>query len=102
MSDNVKDLAEHRSRGGWITTVIPMMFNLQDVLRFEKLAFIFDDSDEYLYIIKTVFKHGDFITFVYADEASRDQDFKMLNIDLRRSKLKVLNGKPGQEPSKSD
>lgn len=94
MTNNVEDMTQYLPRGGWITTTIPMTFNINDVSRFEKKYFILEDEDP-AYIIHVAFKHGDTIEFTYADEVMRDEDYEMLVGELRRSKLKVLNGKPG-------
>lgn len=96
MTNNVEDMTQYLPRGGWMTTTIPMMFNINDVAKFEKKIFLFEDEDP-AYLIHVTFQHGDIIDFVYADEAMRDEDYKMLVDKFRRSKLKVLNGKPGQK-----
>ena len=95
MINNVEDMTQYLPRGGWITTTIPMTFNINDVVSFEKKYFIFDEGEKQVYMIHVTFQHGDTIAFTYADEAMRDEDYEMLVKTLRRSKLKVLNGKPG-------
>ena len=94
MTNNVEDMTQYLPRGGWITTTIPMTFNINDVASFEKKYFVFEKRDP-VYMIHVTFQHGDTIDFTYADEAMRDEDYDMLVKTLRRSKLKVLNGKPG-------
>lgn len=51
-------------------------------------------------MIHVTFQHGDTIDFTYADKAMRDEDYEMLVDELRRSKLKVLNGKPGPKTNR--
>lgn len=94
MANNVEDMTQYLPRGGWITTTVPMMFNINDVARLEKKYFILKNEDP-AYIIHVTFQHGDTIEFTYADEVMRNEDYEMLVNTLRRSKLKVLNGKPG-------
>ena len=94
MTNNVEDMTQYLPRGGWITTTIPTSFNINDVARFEKKYFLFENEDP-TYMIHVTFQHGDTIDFTYADKAMRDEDYEMLVGELRRSKLKVLNGKPG-------
>lgn len=96
MTNNVEDMTQYLPRGGWMTTTIPVTFNINDVARFEKKYFISENEDP-AYVIYVTFQHGDTISFTYADEASRDKDYEMLVGEFRRSKLKVLNGKPGQK-----
>ncbi|MBR4891037.1 MAG: hypothetical protein IKY94_06445 [Lachnospiraceae bacterium] len=100
MTNNVEDLTQYLPRGGWITTSVPMTFNLNDVARFEKKHFIFNDGEELAYMIHVVLKHGDAIDLTYIEEANRDEDYEMLVRELRRSKLKVLNGKPGPKTNR--
>lgn len=94
MTNNVEDMTPYLPRGGWMTTTIPMTFNINDVARFEKKYFVFENEDP-AYVIHVVFRHGDAIDFTYIEEKNRDEDYEMLVGQLRRSKLKVLNGKPG-------
>lgn len=99
MTNNVEDMTQYLPRGGWMTTTIPMTFNINDVARFEKKYFLFESEDP-AYMIHVTFQHGDTIDFTYADKAMRDEDYEMLVRELRRSKLKVLNGKPGPKTNR--
>ena len=99
MTNNVEDMTQYLPRGGWMTTTIPMTFNINDVARFEKKYFLFENEDP-AYMIHVTFQHGDTIDFTYADKAMRDEDYEMLVGELRRSKLKVLNGKPGPKTNR--
>ena len=101
MSENVEDLTQYLPRGGWMTTTIPMTFNINDVARFEKKFFLFEHEDP-AYMIHVTFQHGDSIDFTYYDKDMRDEDFEMLTNELRRSKFKVLNGKPGPKANRKD
>lgn len=100
MTNNVEDMTQYLPRGGWMTTTIPMTFNINDVASFEKKYFIFNEGEEQAYMIHVTFKHGDSIDFTYADKSMRDEDYEMLVSELRRSKLKVLNGKPGPKANR--
>lgn len=99
MTNNVEDMTQYLPRGGWMTTTIPMTFNINDVARFEKKYFLFENEDP-MCLIHVTFKHGDTIDFTYADKATRDEDYEILVRKLRRSKLKVLNGKPGPKTNR--
>ena len=101
MTNNVEDMTQYLPRGGWMTTTIPMMFNINDVARLDKKYFCFENEDP-AYIIHVTFQHGDTINFTYADEVMCDEDYEMLVGKLRRSKLKVLNGKPGPKTDRQD
>ena len=100
MTNNVEDMTQYLPRGGWMTTTIPITFNINDVARFEKKYFIFNESDEQVYMIHVTFQHGDTIDFTYADGITRDEDYEILVNKLNRSKLKVLNGKPGPKTNR--
>ena len=89
-------MTQYLPRDGWMTTTIPTTFNINDVARLEKKYFIFESEDP-VYMIHVVFRHGDAIDFTYIEKKNRDEDYEMLVRALKRSKLKVLNGKPGQK-----
>lgn len=99
MTNNVEDMTQYLPRGGWMTTTIPVTFNINDVARFEKKYFLFESEDP-AYMIHVVLKHGDAIDFTYFEKKNRDEDYAMLVRELRRSKLKVLNGKPGPKTNR--
>ena len=87
-------MTQYFPRSGWITTTIPTLFNINDVARFEKKSFLSEGSD-LSYLIRVVLRHGDSIDFTYIEEKNRDEDYRVLVKMLKRSKLKVINGKPG-------
>ena len=100
MTNNIEDLTQYLPRDGWITISASMTFNLNDVARFEKKRFMSNDDEEPSYMIHVVLKHGDAIDLTYLEEANQDKDYEMLVRELRRSKLKVLNGKPGPKTNR--
>lgn len=102
MTNDVKDLTEYLPRGGWMTTTVPLTFNINDVSRFEKKYFVFENEPDVSYMIRIVLKHGDMVNLTYADEATRDEDYDMLIKTLRRSKFKIVNGKPGPKTNRKD
>lgn len=100
--NNIEDITQYLPRGGWITTTIPMTFNINDVASLEKKYFIFSEGEALSYMIHITFKHGDAIDLTYAEEAIRDEDYEMLTKQLRRSKLKLVNGKPESKTNRQD
>ena len=102
MTNNVEDMTQYLPRGGWITTSVPMTFNLNDVARFEKKFFYFNDGEESAYMIHIIFKNGDAVDLTYADPEARAMDFDMLEMELKRSKFKIIDGKPGPKTDRQD
>lgn len=100
--NNVEDMTQYIPRGGWITMIVPMLFNINNVARLEKKYFTFSGDEEPAYILHITFKHGDTIELIYAEEAVRNEDYEILTKELRRSKIKLVDGKPESKTSKQD
>lgn len=91
----VIDVTEYMPRGGWISTNTPFIFNINDVKDIQKKIFEFE-NEEPSYVIRLEFLHGDSISLVYPDEEARDEAYNTVTLYKKKSRLKVLNGKPGK------
>ena len=93
MSSNVVDLTEYMPRGGYITTNVPFIFNINDVVDIQNILFEFQAEPEPVYMLRLIFTHGDHIDLIYPNVEAREIGYNQLVAHKAKSKFKVLDGK---------